>query len=142
MLNRGEEALPFEPYVEPVIEVNGIKVSEPDIIWENPDLSVNYSGGELYNMSRYRYYEIIYKIHKLDEPYGEWYQSTGKIKVGTSTKGTYLYNNGSTIQIFNRDFSCSATNLVISSGYYYSITNFTKNTANDMIIPYQILGYK
>ena len=26
--------------------------------------------------------------------------------------------------------------------HYYSITNFTKTTANDMIIPYQILGYK
>ncbi len=114
----------------------------PYIAWTNPNTGVAFDPQDvnISNLSNYKYYEIIYKLHATQSDY---YQTSGKIPTGLSTciGGGYARANN-TPRFWSRYVTYADTKLTFTTGYYS--LNFTDNasTANDILVPYQIILYK
>ena len=127
----------------PSINIDGEEIySKPVVLWtnSNPSTTFNAQDINISNLSDFNYYEVSYKIHASQLNY---YQTTGKIPRGINTciGGGYARPNN-TPRFYSRYVEYSSTKLTFGNGYYS--LNFTdnSNTANDILVPYQIIGYK
>ena len=139
MLNEGSSALPYEPYATPSIVVDNEEIySKPVVLWTNPAPTSAFTSGNITlndNISNYQYYEVIYKGAKNIEAY----YNTARIPSG---KGCRLI-----IPTYKNDFRAltyiGGTIATFGDGGSYATygTNIL-TTDNDLVIPYQIIGYK
>ena len=138
MLNKGPEALPYQPYNGPIIHEKDIT---PVLLWKNgspnaefAEQTINING----TLDNYEYITIVYKqlkgsgsqpvLHKFKnlKAYGNDYNTNISYCAGTTTQS-----------IRTRYFAFpTATTITVGAGY---VGNGLNNSA---IVPYEIYGSK
>ena len=110
-------------------------------VWINNDPNNQFTPQDInINLSEYSFYEIIWKQHATTQNY---MQSTGKIPVGQNAcLGGGILRISASPRFWARFVDYSSTKLTVSAGYYETTSDNSANTANDIIIPIQIIAYK
>lgn len=108
------------------------------LLWKNLAPTSEFAGQAITlndNISKYKYYEIIYKIYSNSS----YYKSTGKIPTLNNTllSNSHIYNERRYVTI-STETKISFENGIRYSSYGSSSTT----TANTLLIPVMILAYK
>lgn len=115
---------------------------QPKLLWTNSNINVEFLAQDISitDLSTYSYYEIIYKQHATTQNY---LQSSGKISIGQNAYlGGGILRKSAAPRFWARFVDYSSTKLTFSAGYYETTSDSSAGTANDIIIPVQIIGYK
>ena len=134
-LEEGNSVSDYAPYQK----LNGL---ETYLAWQNADINSQFLPQDVNipNLNEFTYYEIIYKQHATTQNY---MQSSGKIPIGQNCcLGGGVLRTSAAPRFWARFVDYSSTKLTFSAGYYETSAADSASTANDIIIPYQILLYK
>lgn len=137
MLNEGDTALDYEPYITPSIYVDNEEIySKPVVLWQNGSPTSAFAGQEITlneDISNYKYYEVIVRyLNSQNHLF-----NTGRIP----TTNTTIINCCSTINY--RRFITSISGNKITFGNGQKVSTYGSGTDdNTYLIPYQVLGYK
>lgn len=113
-----------------------------EILWQNANINSQFLPQDVNipNLNKFTYYEIVYKQHATAQNY---MQNSGKIPIGQNCcLGGGILRINAAPRFWSRFVDYSSTKLTFSAGYYETSDAASASTANDIIIPYQILGYK
>lgn len=132
-IEEGSTATTYVPYQN----LNGSYLA-----WQNSNAGTEFIAQDvnISNLNTYSYYEIIYKQHATAQNY---MQSSGKIPIGQNCcLGGGILRTGAAPRFWARFVTYGTNKLSFSAGYYETTSDNSALTANDIIIPYQILLYK
>ena len=139
MLNEGDTALDYEPYIVPNIVVDNEEIySKPVLLWENGSPSNDFASGNITlndDISKYNYYEILFLPSKTETTRN---MSTGRIP----TDMYATLNTAFEVNRRRRITSLSSTTMGIGEGSVFATYNGSATTNNSVCIPVKILGYK
>lgn len=136
-LEEGDSVSDYAAYQK----LNGL---ETYLAWQNPNVGTQFNAQDvdISNLNEFTYYEIIYKQSTTAQTYN-YMQSSGKIPVGQNCcLGGGVLRISAAPRFWARFVTYSSTKLTFSAGYYETTSDNSASTANDIIIPYQILLYK
>jgi len=118
------------------------KAEKSYVLWTNQNPTTGFESQNIeLNSNDYDYYEVLF-IEQL----GSFNNllSTGKIPKGRNTTLITTTNYANTYpQIFRREVNyINASSLKINNGYYQSCNSNNRSSNNQIVVPYQIIGYK
>lgn len=111
------------------------------LVWQNSNIGSEFIAQDvnISNLNAFTYYEIIYKQSATQN----YMQSSGKIPIGQNCcLGGGILRTGAAPRFWARFVTYGTNKLTFSAGYYETTSDNSASTANDIIIPYQILLYK